>query len=589
EGDLVITIKGLERKALEDGGETGGIAAREEYETSVRGLTITRWPESEAKHMAKELAGRQPLHDLVTVDQTRTVSRLYDGERAVAELSLDEVRFKGGTSDSRQLEPSYEIEAELLPGGTIADIRAISSVFVEEYGLEPQSLSKFEQAIRLADMGLQVEDGEDGRSIIARRKRRNPAPTVTAASTPSNESQAETAPTKKKVKKQARKEAIQVVAQPEAKIAHVKKPKRRIVAATVQADASLPIETQSPETPEAKVVTDAKPESPQLEAVPAEKTITSKPKPQISSTDSMGAAGRKVVGHYYKAMLDNEEGSRLGEDLMSVHDMRVATRRMRAAMRVFGPYLQSKRASDVNDGLRDTARALGEVRDLDVLIENADKFRESLASDQQTGLPSMIEEWRVRRWKLRKALVKLLDSREYSKLKRDMEPFVDEEVEPPDETEGAQPYQVRHVVGSVVMARYEGVRAFEALRDEPTITQIHALRIVGKYFRYSLEFFRDVLSKDAAAMIKDVTKLQDNLGELHDADVARILVLDYTRSKGYKEQEGEDPAMPAGLAAYLASLQATLDAKQRDYVSTWADLQSPEWRRRLAVLLVREG
>src|SRR4029079_15332229 len=194
-------------------------------------------------------------------------------------------------------------------------------------------------------------------------------------------------------------------------------------------------------------------------------------------------------------------------------------------------FLKSKRAKDVNDGLRDIARALGGVRDLDVLIENVESFRDRLPADQQTGLPSMIEEWRVNRWKMRKALLRLLDSKEYTRLKRDMKRFLEEEVAHPDETEGAQPYQVRHVVGSVVMVRYEAVRAFEALPGEPTLTQIHALRIVGKYFRYSLEFFRDVLSKDVATMIRDVTRLQDNLGELHDADVATTLVREYINDK----------------------------------------------------------
>lgn len=581
EGDLIITIKGLERQDVGDGEEAGGIAAREEYETSVRGLTISRWPESEAKQIAKEIAGRQPLHDLVTVDQTRTVSRLYDGERAVAELSLDEVKFLGDNT-SRQAEPNFEIEAELLPDGTIADVRALSRIFVEEYGLEAQPFSKFEQAIRLSDTGVQESEGPDGKRVFTKKKR--PAPMSPGSPpAPSLESPAASAAPPVTAVKKVKKQAKHITEAPELKAAPSKKRKRPAIAASASieaADAVMPTEPPAPE---------AKPENPAAESAPAEKIIARKPKPTLNSTDSMAAAGRKVIRHFYEAMLDNEEGSRLGEDLDSVHDMRVATRRMRAAMRVFGPYLKSKRAGEVNTGVRDVAQALGEVRDLDVLIENAEQFRTSLPGDQQAGLPGMVEEWRVKRWKLRKSLVKLLDSKEYSKLKRDMERFLDEEVKPPDETEGAQPYQVRHFVGSVVMARYEAVRAFEALPGEPTITQIHALRIVGKYFRYSLEFFRDVLGKDVAAMIRDITKLQDNLGELHDADVARLLVLDYAASRGYGDPDKDGPALPVGLSAYLDHLQSVMDDKEKDYVGTWAEMQSPEWRRKLAMTLVREG
>lgn len=518
EGDLLITIKGLERKALSDGAEAGSIAAREEYETSVPALTLNRWPDSEAKTLAKALAGRQPLRDLVSVSQVRTISRLYDEDRAVAELSLDEVKFQGpGNGDPIPLH--YELEAELLPDGTIADVRALSAIFAEEYGLDPQPLSKFEQALLVANPG-------------SRKPTELTVPDYTAEATaPSSDA----TPTPKKKKKD------------------------RPADATPQQQAEpLP----SLETP-----------------APKDQSEVKNQKSEVRVTDPMGLAGRKVIALHFEAMLANEEGSRLGEDPEAVHDMRVATRRMRAAMRVFAESLESKRAKDVRDGLRDTARALGAVRDLDVLIGNVDDFRESLPADRQQGLPGMIEEWRVKRWKARKALIRHLDSKEFSSFKREMDKFLDEEISPPDQTEGAQPYQVRHRIGNSIIEHYEAVRAFEALPDEPTITQIHALRIAGKYFRYTLEFFRDALPKDASAMIRDITRLQDNLGELHDADVASTLVRDYL---GARNQDD----MPPGIAAYLAHLQAIMDARQKEYVATWADLQSPEWRKRLAALVV---
>jgi triphosphatase len=281
--------------------------------------------------------------------------------------------------------------------------------------------------------------------------------------------------------------------------------------------------------------------------------------------------------------------------------MRVATRRMRAVMRVFGSHLESKRAAGVRSGLRAVAGALGAVRDLDVLIGNVDAFRETLPPERQAGLPSMLEEWRVKRWKARKALLRLLDSKEYSRFKRDMDRFLEEETGPPDQSEGAQPYQVRHAIGSAIMSRYEEVRAFEALQDEPTMTQVHALRIAGKYFRYTLEFFRDVLPKDASAMIRDVVKLQDGLGELHDADVATALVRDYLGerngqgpgARGQGSADGDKQAseggIPIGLATYLAELQSIIDSKRKEYVATWANLHSQEWRKRLAALLVRDA
>ena len=525
EGDLLITIKGLERQSLGDGeeadGETGGIHARQEYETAVPGLSISRWPASEAKQLARSVAAGQPLRDLVSVGQTRTVSRLYDGDRAVAELSLDEIAFHNG-DQSDDAKTAYELEAELLPDGTVADLRTLARIFAEEYGLDPQPHSKFEQALRISDL--------DGIGATKAGKRSRQTRTESREATP-----------------------------------------------------------PSLETPE-------QPSEPEAPAGPESR----KPQSQIRNTDSMALAGRKLIGHHFEAMLENEEGSRLGEDPEAVHDMRVATRRMRAVMTVFGSHLESKRAKEVRSGLRDIARALGAVRDLDVLIGNVDTFRETLPSERQTGLPAMLEEWTVKRWKARKALLRLLDSKEYTRFKRDMNRFLEEEVDPPDETEGAQAYQVRHVIGSAILSRYEAVRAFEGLRDEPTMNQIHGLRIAGKYFRYTLEFFREVLPKDAAAMIRDVVKLQDGLGELHDADVATILVRDYLderkgkgsgiKDKGSegRDEQGGEADVPPGLADYLDELQSIMDSRRKEYVATWTALNSSEWRKRLATLVARD-
>lgn len=527
-GDLLITLKSLRRHALGTDAASTAIQARDEYETSVAGLKIEAWPDSEAKELAAKIAGKQPMRDLVTVDQVRTVSYLYDGERAVAELSLDEVDFHPASASEPDApaHKTYELEAELLPDGTVNDLLALARIFAEEYGLDPQPHSKFERALRIADLA-----GDDDREAGPTAKPPKPSKKTTEA-VPKIEAQATTA--------------------------------------------------------------GEEPPAPAKE--PAEPAAIARPRSEIHSTDSMAAAARKLIAHNYAAMLNNEDSARLGEDPKAIHDMRVATRRMRAAFRVFDPYLTGKRAKEVREGLRIAATELGAVRDLDVLIENAEAFRETLPPEQRGGLASMTEEWRVTRWKARKSLLRLLNSKEYSKFKQSMRRFLEEPTPPPDETEGAQPYQVRHIAGSVILTRYEAVRAIEALPSAPTVTQLHALRIVGKYFRYTLEFFRDVLPKDVSAMIRDVVKLQDQLGEMHDADVAATLVREFAAQRSIKQTaigktQGEvehdrELATSPGLATYLKDRTETVARKQIEYEATWLTLANRDWRRRLALLIV---
>ncbi len=56
----------------------------------------------------------------------------------------------------------------------------------------------------------------------------------------------------------------------------------------------------------------------------------------------MSEAGRKTFRFHFRRMVYNEPGTRLGEDIEAMHDMRVATRRMRAAFRVFGRLLPAQ-------------------------------------------------------------------------------------------------------------------------------------------------------------------------------------------------------------------------------------------------------
>ncbi|MDQ3705565.1 MAG: CYTH domain-containing protein [Chloroflexota bacterium] len=150
---LVLTIKGAGSGVSE-----GSIHTRDEYETEVPSLDVRTWPRGDVRRIVEETAQGKPLHDLFTLDQTRTISNLYEGQRAVAELSLDDVTIHTASGPLR----GYELEIELLPEGLLDHLRVLSRLLTGEYGLLPQPKSKFERAMR-----LQVDDGrwtmDDGR------------------------------------------------------------------------------------------------------------------------------------------------------------------------------------------------------------------------------------------------------------------------------------------------------------------------------------------------------------------------------------------------------------------------------------------
>ena len=72
----------------------------------------------------------------------------------------------------------------------------------------------------------------------------------------------------------------------------------------------------------------------------------------------MAEAVRKILSSQFQVMVDSEAGSRKGKNIDAVHDMRVATRRMRAAFRLFGSYFRPAAIAGFQKDLRKIGRAL---------------------------------------------------------------------------------------------------------------------------------------------------------------------------------------------------------------------------------------
>ncbi len=138
---------------------------------------------------------------------------------------------------------------------------------------------------------------------------------------------------------------------------------------------------------------------------------------------SMAEAGRVVWRHELMKMLLAEAGVRQGEEMEYVHDMRVATRRARAALAMFGPYYQAKTLDDYAKRLRKTARLLGAVRDLDVALYNLDRYLRGKSEKQIEGSRDLRGRWVKERNAAQAALLGWFDSQKYQRFIADFGAF----------------------------------------------------------------------------------------------------------------------------------------------------------------------
>ena len=322
-----------------------------------------------------------------------------------------------------------------------------------------------------------------------------------------------------------------------------------------------------------------------LPALPALKS------PGVVPEDVLSEAARKVLRFHFARMRLYEEGARAGEDAEDLHRMRVATRRMRVALKLFGGAFKPKALRSAAAGLRATGRALGAVRDLDVLLDHLREYRKD-SGERKDLLAPLVSEWEAERERLRGDLLTHLDD-DYRRFVARFSVFLDTpgagaiEQDPlglagTDLGGGAALAalgQVRYAAGGLVWQRYEAVSAYGPVVKWAPPEVLHALRIECKYLRYMLEFLREVLGRGTPGLIEEVVALQDQLGALHDADVAMARLRDFLMRHGSTQLE---PAARDAVEAYLLTRQRDLRQLIKGAPLAWRKIGGVAFRRRLA-------
>ena len=109
----------------------------------------------------------------------------------------------------------------------------------------------------------------------------------------------------------------------------------------------------------------------------------------------------------------------------------------------------------------------------------------------------------------------------------------------------------------------------QAVDDPGNMRGLHDMRIAAKRLRYTFEIFEEVLPVASKAIIEELTRIQDELGALHDSDVMVALLrtrLDDRQgdlAADDRARAGAKPLVTADMAAYLLGADATPTEEQR--------------------------
>src|ERR1051326_7444370 len=103
---------------------------------------------------------------------------------------------------------------------------------------------------------------------------------------------------------------------------------------------------------------------------------------QPTPGESITQVAKRILAESHQAILSHEEGI-LNRDAEAVHDMRVASRRLRVALSNFAVCCEPRERRRMAALLGKLADALGRVRDLDVLVSALKKYQASIEPHEQ--------------------------------------------------------------------------------------------------------------------------------------------------------------------------------------------------------------
>lgn len=276
----------------------------------------------------------------------------------------------------------------------------------------------------------------------------------------------------------------------------------------------------------------------------------------------------KILRVRFEEILENRGAVLDSENVEGVHDMRVATRRLRSAIRDFAPLLKSKPLNKPNKDLKRIADALGAVRDEDVAIIALEKLqKKSREKTIKGGIAELIERRRENREQAQIDLLEKISATALDDLKIRFEKAVDKSVKV---KKSAKPISFNRAGRKVVG---KSVEEFCALTDhiyEPFIDEpLHELRIAAKRLRYAVELYTACWGEKIAPFAEGVAEMQTYLGEVHDADVWLESL-----SRDLKTRKNENPAniwllsefVEKRVKNYRAALKLWSDWQAADFI-----------------------
>ncbi len=259
-------------------------------------------------------------------------------------------------------------------------------------------------------------------------------------------------------------------------------------------------------------------------------------------------------------------GARPGKNPEDIHQLRVATRRLVAALSVFKPLLDPSLQRKLRRCARRLRRLAGDVRDLDVQRMMLDCRRAAL---ERSAAPNVVADCRrALDTMARTALRKLIQAlpRWGQRFRRAARALVDSL---PSRSEREQVGPLRAMADRVTQGRLDDLTA-ASREDLGDLDKLHRLRIAAKRLRYAMELFGACYGREFCEdLYARVQTLQEALGEINDLRNLAERVGELGDTASHKHKHDRRDAIRAAGRSLQTLLQGELNERRAKFLAGW--------------------
>ncbi|MCK4793180.1 MAG: CHAD domain-containing protein [Desulfobacteraceae bacterium] len=261
-------------------------------------------------------------------------------------------------------------------------------------------------------------------------------------------------------------------------------------------------------------------------------------------------------------------------DTEFVHDFRVAIRRTRSALGQIQYVFPKKTTDRFKKNFAFLGKLSNELRDLDVYLLKEDAYKSKLPPVLRDDIHPLFDYLRRKRSKAFQKFIHGLKSKEYAKILKDWEEFLDKPQQDSATASNAA-LPVIDLARKRIYKKYKSVvKAGKQILENTDDKMLHVLRIHCKKLRYLMEFFSSLFpSKKMNILIEQLKKLQDNLGDFNDLGVQEKYLLNITEELPVTQGQLKNTLVAIG--GLVGTLGRERQAVKDAFAKTFTDFASP--------------